>query len=286
MAKGLVISGGGPNIIYMTGALHELNKKGYQFDVVGGNSSGALITAAYCTGQLDTLVDLVLSISNEDVYKRRDTVQNAVWSTLIGRLSLLSNEPVKELIRDTMLGKEIEKYGIYGAVDLLTGKYHTYELQPGEKFNEDAFNYLIGSSTFPPYFPPQHHYDKSTNRDLYLVDGGIYHHKPIGMVLDFAKNLDKRLDQVVIISSTSLKPSKIDKVPKNWIGYSMRGFELVFDSNMLRDYDKFIERNEDDDYIHYNYKVISPTFKLNKFTDFNDKSGFEIGRAHARAQFS
>lgn len=270
--RALVISGGGANIDFMAMAYRALEENGVEFDLIVGNSSGAIMSAAIGTNQSEMLYEMVSTITDEDVFSRKPNIYNGTASAIFGRNGLVPSTKLYSLLHSHLHGKEITKRIGFGAVNEVTGMYHLHT--PQGVMEERDVKYVMASSTIPGLWAP-------VKMDgMRLVDGGVLHHRPIGDAIHLDKKLDLGIKEIWIISSTkSNGHSQMIKEPRSWIGHAIRGFELIMESNMKRDFEAFIEGNRTKK--PYEYVVVAPEQGLKNMIDFDSKDfltyGYERG---------
>lgn len=90
----LSISGGGDKGAFAVGVCEVLEEKGYQFDLISGTSTGALIAPMLAIGELRTIAEIYSSVRKKDVirYNWRRLFRDAIYDT----------KPLEKLIRKTM----------------------------------------------------------------------------------------------------------------------------------------------------------------------------------------
>lgn len=193
---GLVMTGGGARAAYQVGsvrALYEiLGKKSRLFDVISGNSAGA-INSTYLGANCENwdvatrnLYELWIRVKPQNVYDLRSrTISDLglkwIGGTVLGGLTpkgssinhLLDTSPLKALaereIDFTHISKNVNEKNLYG-ISLSTTNYNTgtnvvwYEGDPEIKdwARSDRFSsrtllrvqHLMASSAIPFFFPP------------------------------------------------------------------------------------------------------------------------------------
>lgn len=157
---GLALGSGSARGWAHIGVIRALEESGIHPDVVCGSSIGALVGAAYASGNLDALESWVRTLTFWDVVKLLDV-----------RLSggLIEGESLMSSLRQQMRGLPIESLAIpftAVATDLESGK--EIWLQQG-----DLFDAVRASIALPGLFSPaqlDHHW---------LVDGGIANPVPV-----------------------------------------------------------------------------------------------------------
>lgn len=96
MKTALVISGGGSRGAFAVGAVEVLWERGWEFDIISGTSTGALIASLATINDIGTLVKIYTSVKTKDILRLnwRRGFCNAIYDT----------KPLKKLICRVMTG--------------------------------------------------------------------------------------------------------------------------------------------------------------------------------------
>jgi NTE family protein len=160
---GLALGSGSARGWAHIGVIHALAERGLHPAVIAGASAGALVSAAYASGQLRTLEDWVCTLTQMDVWRLVD-------ATFLGGGVMSGNRLMKtlsELIGDT----DIEDLPVaFGAVatDLYTGEEIWLRAGP-------MMQAVRASSGLPGLFTPTWHQDR------WLIDGGVVNPVPVSL---------------------------------------------------------------------------------------------------------
>ncbi len=97
MKRALILSGGGAKGAFSVGALKTLDDRGInQFDLISGSSTGALISALICAGELTVLRNVYRSVTNNDIIKTQNII--ATLTANPPRPFLMDTTPLENMI--------------------------------------------------------------------------------------------------------------------------------------------------------------------------------------------
>lgn len=184
--KALIISGGGSKGAFAVGVLKYIaqNKPELKFDIIGGTSTGALITPLAAIDEISKLEEIYTSTTTEDII-----VKGNLFQRFKDENSLFDGTPLKELVKKTVSndiynriinsGKDI----FLATVSLQTGKvtYFTNTFLPNTS-NYDMIRFtdikkfwkaIVASSNQPVFMPP------IEIDGIQYVDGGVREYVPI-----------------------------------------------------------------------------------------------------------
>ena len=246
MKRALVLSGGGARGAIQFGALkyiyeHVIHTSAEcQFDIIAGVSVGALNGAMLAQNKFDALCDIWNEINDSKVYTGRLTLLQTLWRILIGKKSVLGNEPLHRLIQRNINLEDISESCDFrfGAVSLVTGKYSLF--RPKDFSDSTELRKAILSSTAIPVIwePVQQIYlsDDRTVEDM--VDGGLRNYSPLGDVLD------ANPDEVVIINCSTDELRTVPDADKNILTIANRALtEITLDEIFRNDILDFLKIN-------------------------------------------
>lgn len=101
MTVALVLSGGGAKGAFSVGAVEVLRERGYEFDLIAGTSTGALIAALAAIDDLDELARIYTTVLTRDVI--RGNWRRLYWD------ARYDTAPLERLVRRTMRGPRFER---------------------------------------------------------------------------------------------------------------------------------------------------------------------------------
>ncbi|HLR24293.1 MAG TPA: patatin-like phospholipase family protein [Fodinibius sp.] len=235
----LVLSGGGAKGAFQTGALEIFYEYGYSFDVISGISVGALNGAMIATDQFAQLQELWQTISRSDILQHRSlagVIQQFLLHKIgIGKppLGLNGNAPLKRLLSNYLLGKEIKIPYHFGFVKLKTGDFvNAIIRQDDHHINEDDILRILASSAIPVQFDPVEFYGQM------LVDGGIRNITPISEVLPYNP------DEIVIIPTEPIGERKDDAEVNDILQIAKRTVNIMLEEIFNEDIKRFVKVNQ------------------------------------------
>jgi NTE family protein len=185
---GLALGSGSARGWAHIGVIHALAERGLRPSVVAGASAGALVSAAYASGQLRALEDWVCTLTQLDVWRLVD-------ATFLGGGVMSGNRlmtTLSELIGDT----DIEDLPVvFGAVatDLYTGE--EIWLREGPMMQA-----VRASSGLPGLFTPTWHQDR------WLIDGGVVNPVPISLCRALGADIVIAVDLSRSVTRPAMRP--------------------------------------------------------------------------------
>jgi NTE family protein len=205
---GYALSGGGGKGGFQAGALYELYKNRIKPTVVSGISVGSLNGIMVATDQYEEMKDIWHSITDDQVRQKMNYFAYA-WRFLKHKMGLSkspygiwSNEPLRNLLIEKILGKTTVCDFYTGVVDLVKDEFINVHIPKGFTFTEDNIDYyadmILASTAIPVIFPPVLHEDKV------LVDGGVHHMHPFKPL---SKVIDDKVDHIIAITMEREHPS-------------------------------------------------------------------------------
>ena len=179
--RALVMSGGGNRIHLMLGAVERLYRE-HPYRIFCGTSSGAILAMSLASIGLDDTRDLLMKITNADVYKGRR------WTTLFtalmgigARRGIYDPSPILGVLERNWHPKRAEMYGSMlsvRAVGLHSGRSRVWRFGPGA-VDKGIPRATLASSSIAPFFPAV-----IIDGDAY-VDGGVRDFAGIGDAIDW-----------------------------------------------------------------------------------------------------
>jgi NTE family protein len=212
---GLALGSGSSRGWSHIGIINELSMLGIQPDIVCGTSVGAMVGAAYVTGNIERLQSWACSVTKFDVARFLDISTSFTGFVNTERFHNFLNE---NIAGDEDLIEDLPK--VYAAIstDLDTGK--EVWLQEGS-----VIQAVWSSMALPGLFPAIRH----NNR--WLVDGGLVNPVPVsvcralGADIVIAVNLNghivgKRLNKIVVKNGNSVS-RKFSELVKEYTSLSL-----------------------------------------------------------------
>lgn len=232
MKTALVISGGGSKGAFAVGAIEVLLEK-YDFDLIVGTSTGALIAPMVAIGDIEKLVDIYTSVRNEDIYRHnwRRFYKDAIYDT----------KPLEWLLRSIMFndcgGKtaryeqlmQSKKRVLICAVSLQSRKVNYFSQFPtgpnvsGWGDGDGFVRAVLGSTNQPFLMPPQELLGQQ------WVDGGVREIAP----MDIAVQLG--VQRIISIINIPEKMPIEDTKFTNFLSIGARALGLMSDEVLLHD---------------------------------------------------
>lgn len=159
----LALSTGGARGISFIGVIEEFVKQGFEITSISGCSMGAVIGAAYATGNLETCKETLCALGKRKLFKYAD---------MPGRNGLLKGKSIMKLLGEHIPDVAIENLSLpFSAVatDIRFGKEVV--------FSSGSLHQAIRASiSLPMIFSPVEY------NDMLLIDGGIINPLPLDKV--------------------------------------------------------------------------------------------------------
>ena len=208
MKLGLALSGGGIRGIAHAGVLKALEESNIKVDVLGGTSSGSMITALYAIGYTpDEIYELFTKYArtivklNSNVIRRE--IKNFIINHKISCQGINNGKFIEEIFNKKALEKniryvsEIKMPIVIPCVDISKSEEYVFtSIQSDEKNyigNIEVGKAVRASSSFPVIYEPMKYEDKL------LLDGGVLNNVPVKAV----KNMGA--DKVIAVKFDSDK---------------------------------------------------------------------------------
>lgn len=178
-----VLDGGGGKGGFQAGVLYQINKQGITPKKISSISVGALNGILVATGQYEKMKEIWHNVTDSQIREERGSIrygfQFIKHKLGIDRpyLGFWSNEPLKKLVRKTIIGKTTIIPYYAGVVDAVTDRFLHFNIPAGTRFDEESVDhyvdYIVASATIPAVFSPV------MKKGMVLVDGGIHHQSPV-----------------------------------------------------------------------------------------------------------
>ncbi len=218
MKRALVLSGGGARGAFQYGALKYIYENirqpraDYRFDIIAGVSVGALNGAMVAMDKVDELGEIWNTITKDQVYKGSLSPLAAAFRILLGKKSLLNNDPLYNQLEQYVFLQDIQSWCDFriGVVSLTTGEYRALNAR-NMKTDQDLQKAVLASTAIPVLWPPVESVQTSHPPDAppELVDGGVRNFSPLGDVIEDDP------EEVIIINCNSSKITTDVNASKN-----------------------------------------------------------------------
>ena len=282
----LVLSGGGAKGAFQVGAEKFLREeKGYNWDVIGGVSVGALNGTMLAMEKYERLETIWRTISSDMVYTGKFNLLT-LWKLFRGAKSIYSNDPLASIVEREIEPERIVKELRIGTVSLNSGRYTVYS---GDDPNIKRA--VLASTVVPVIWPPQY-----VSRECQMmVDGSLRRFSPIGDVLDAEP------EEVVVINCWPKHPAALSEPPRNILDIAIRALDISSAGIIYSDIHEFTHINynvreaaahgitltnpKGKPYREYRSLIIEPTDHLGWILDFSHdslKRSFEMGWERAK----
>lgn len=228
----LVLGGGGAKGAFQVGVLLYLYERGVQWDVVAGQSVGAVNGAMVACEAIPELVQIWLGIERSRIYRRVSPLR--LFRLLFGRVpSILDNTPFRHVIRDGLEGKTLKMPFHCGAISLESGDYIDFAYPAGSAPDPEV---VVASASIPCVWSPVPF--RLSSGTEHLVDGGIRELSPIGRVIAY------KPEEITVINCS---PRQLDAVEGPWsfTKVLMRTLSTVSNDNFTGDMSRFLDINDE-----------------------------------------
>lgn len=208
MKLGLALAGGGIRGIAHAGVLKALEENNIKIDILGGTSSGSMITALYAVGYTpDEIYEMFKKYAKTIVKLNgsviRKEIKNFIINHKISSQGINSGEFIEEIFNEKALEKNIDNINkikmpiVIPSVDISNSKEYLFTSvkKDEEKYISDIEigKAVRASSSFPIIYEPVIYKDKM------FVDGGILNNIPANDVKELGA------DKVISINFDSDK---------------------------------------------------------------------------------
>jgi NTE family protein len=262
----LVLSGGGTRGAFQVGAERVLREEGgFEWERILGVSVGALNGTLLAQGQYEQVMDLWLTLREEDVY-RKFSWPRVGLRLVMRKLGFYDNTPMRESILKRAAGRPYKVPVHVGRVSLVSGQYELVS------YDEPGFlDAVWESATMPVIWEavgPKAH-----------VDGGIRNMTPLGDALEYEPT-----ELVVILCGNyQLDPAP---PPRTIVDVARRSLgEVVINEILINDVREFLNINhvvrqaaehgvaltdlDGKPYRHYPITIIQSEHELGDSLDFS-----------------
>lgn len=237
MKLGLALSGGGIRGIAHAGVLKALEENNIKVEILGGTSSGSMITALYSMGYTpDEIYKLFKKYASTIVKLNsniiRKEIKNFIFKHKICSQGINDGKFIEEIFNKKALEKGIKNINeikipiVIPAVDISTGEEYIFTSVKSNKKNHiwaiDIGKAVRGSSSFPLIYEPMKYKDK-----LFL-DGGILNNIPAKEVKELGA------DKVI---SVKFDNDKIDN-ESNALDIGMKIMDMMTEKIIDKDIEK------------------------------------------------
>lgn len=217
------------------------------FDLIGGTSTGAIITALLLTTNKETktcyrtgeILELYLQHGKE-IFHRPVGYRLRTMFGLFG--PKYTNKDFEKLLdrylEETVL-EDLRKDGIFTAYDTANRQaifYSTLSKKAWERQLLPVKEVVLSSSAAPTYFPPVH-ITSSKNKDNCHIDGGVVVNNPaLSTLIEGLKHPKyKGLNEIILVSVGNVSNTDFYsyKRAKRWgvLGWALPIVSIVFDSD-------------------------------------------------------
>ncbi|MDW7667380.1 MAG: patatin-like phospholipase family protein [Bacillota bacterium] len=244
---GLVFEGGGAKGAYQIGVWKYLNEINIKIDGVVGTSVGAINSAAFAMGNIDSAVKMWSDLSIEKIVKgetKRDNLPSEFDRDLVNDIDkleeyFLNNKnglditPMKEMLKKSINEKIIRN----SKIDLGLVTYNLTKRKLQEIFLEDIkvgslYKYIMASSYLPVFKAEKIDGD-------YFIDGGFFNNLPINLLTKkgYKKIISVRLRPDEYDYSNYRNVDIIDISPKDSLGGTLEFDDKKIQNNIELGYE-------------------------------------------------
>lgn len=266
MKTAFVLSGGGAAGAYQFGAMKAVIKDfGITPDFIAANSAGALNAAGLSFASLEETENLWRSIKGRrDVFTFKPLF---LPSLLFGKTALFSNEPLKKIVSQTVLGKTPKIPMTVNWVDMRTELLYRQPIVDG---SEKSVSQIVASTSIPYVVEPEMGY---------MVDGGVMENTPLKSAIDWGA---ERI--FVFLTKPRREETTYKGYPKNAIDLGLRLAKVIYneatynDMKVCKRYNKVAGRR----YIDLYYYAPKESINLFDFSPSAIASSLELGYKDAK----
>lgn len=227
MKRALVVSGGGSKGAYAGGIIENLiKKKGLQWDILVGTSTGSMLVPSTSIGDIDKLKNEYTTITNDSIFSVSPFKQNGKLRILnalkrivmgknsIGEASKLRKK-IEQIFTVADFNKAIElNKDVYVCVSNITTCKAEFKKMSECKY-EDFCDWMLASASVPIGF------EVVEKEGYQYLDGGLFHMIPI------QKAIDDGADEIDIIVLKEKDPKPDKWVAKNIFNVFMRIIDMM-----------------------------------------------------------
>jgi len=271
MKTGLVLAGGGAKGSFQAEVVRLLEKQGFEWDAIAGVSTGALNGSVVAQDRTSKLREIWDETRREDVWETGILRYLRVAAGMEN--GLYNPRPLFRTLQDVFDPNDVVTKFRSGAVDIDTGEYVGYEIDPEESYDdreaEKARRYVLASSAIPVFVEPVW---VSPERPQ-MVDGGVRNITPMKDVIEMSD-----LDRIVVVVNSILDRG-VQTRANNVIDVLGSTISTLLNEIVREDVSQAVKVNdvvrrcEDVDEIdYYNIDVIEPTKPLGSTRNFSVKA--------------
>lgn len=249
--RAAAFSGGGAKGMVQVGNLDVvLQEHNVTFDIVSGISVGALAASMVAQNKFERYKELFLRLRDRDIFTGSMTSPVNIMKIAFGQNYIFNNKPLWELIRQEIDPREFTMDVKIGAVDLISGKFLSYDYRherrevevmvngnealrvaPVEEYVNAFRLAVLASTAIPVTFPPV-----ELGENI-LVDGGVHMISPLGNLID------EEPSEIYIFNCEPQTPNVIEPGKKNIFQVGSRSLDLLLNRIILGDIREFMRIN-------------------------------------------
>ncbi len=240
--RALIVSGGGSKGAYAVGAVdYMVSTLGLEFDVIGGTSTGALISPMVMTGDINVLVDVYSNVNTSDILTERTGLGNILKTSSLYRveplLKLLSKN-IDQSKADTIINSQTKQMFLT-TVSLQDGNTVYFYTGPDPKHTKDdclvritdrsmLIRSALASACIPVFMPPV---EIPKNPDPYkqYLDGGVRDVAPLKMAVQ------QQIDEVYVVLLSPSERVSEKKRYKSVVNILLRTIDMLGREVLLND---------------------------------------------------
>ena len=202
MKLGIALSGGGTKGIAHAGVLKALEENGIHIDIIGGSSSGSLVSALYALGFSPYYIYVLLKRYTRQVTQMESKpILSGIGGFMTSKKIIISGFKTGDLIEsaynEIALKRGVKKIGdlrmplVIPAVDIYSAKKYLFVSKKPETAREEQNEYITdislgkavrASSSFPAIFMP------CIYKEYAFLDGGMLDNTPVSEIKKLGAN--------------------------------------------------------------------------------------------------
>lgn len=221
---GIALGSGGARGLAHIGILEELETLGIRPGLVAGTSIGSLIGAGYCSGHLDDMRELALSLDIRTFLFR-------IMDFGMPHSGLVEGKRINTLLEDLMPEATFETLNIplrCVATDLKTGEEIVFSSGPVQPA-------IRASISIPGIFSP------AKSKDRFLIDGGLVNPIPVDQLLEMGATQTLAIDVNHGCLNRSLRKKQHDPESKGSLREWLHKMESKLKDQESRHLDKMMD---------------------------------------------
>ena len=295
MKKALVLSGGAALGAFQAGFLYRDRVK---YDLICGVSAGALNGAMIAQDKHEEMKELwnMFAVDRQNIYTSKVLSPSGkikpialLWEAITSwpLVSMAENLPLKNLINTYMVKGDFKTKLIIGATSLNTFTY--YPISSDSLDEENLRKLLVASAAFPGIFSPINVIQGKWGQNYQqMADGGIGYGSSLSDATNWIKKYSTEGEKWHIdIITTRKTDSSYRNNPTNILQILWRTGQIILNNSRKRDLSLFIDRNEQEKYLNFSYRLIQPRNDLAGSLDFTEtaiKNSWQHGYELAEEQ--